>query len=369
MKRENVVKNLICLLALIFAMGMLAGCGGADDGDWAADEAAEADDWDDWDDDADGDWDDDANWAADIAGDEDEPQLSVMEVEADDATDWDFGAEDEVDGYRGEIPILLPSESGRQLVYAIEINMQTTDFDGGIRILRGIVGELNGHPERELIIGRDYRDHDVERSASFNLRIPNENIIEFILFAEANYNIVRLELEMDDLSVIYESEEARVDRLRDREQQIIADLNADDDDDETDVTQADLDEVRDLLRDAEAEAAGMQHDVDYSRIIIRLAEVILPVDEVEDVVEPETFGDRLQNTLESSLSGILGIFQNILLLVIIILPWLFLIALFVVPIAYLVKRYRKNGADNEPHNSNGSNEADSSNGSGNPLIK
>ena len=360
MKRENVFKKLLFVFVVIFTVAMMSACSSEDatEDDW--DEVAAEEDGD-WVDEEDaGDWDDDL-WAAEMEDEADEngddggeqaPQSSAMEDVDDELEETVLDA----------LPILLPTDD-RHLVYTIELDLESTEFKLALRMLMDQIAELEGYNEHVVERGRSLHHPDQERSANLSVRIPNGNLLAFLTFIDDNageYNRVFFEMELDDITFEYERTDANLDRLREQEEQILDEL-ASDGYEEPDVTADDLAEVREQIRDLEESNIEAQRNIDYSSIAIRLSEVIMPeVEEPEEPVEPETFGDRLQDAASSSLGGLLGVFQNILLFVIIILPWLLLVALVVVPIGYAVKKYRQNGSSEMPHEHGESNEADGS---------
>jgi len=252
-------------------------------------------------------------------------------------TNWEV--EEESESNTGEMPVLLLSENERQLVYTVEINMETTELMNGLRLLSETVVEFNGWVERDLSSG------DIERNAKLILRIPTENLVEFLAFIEFNYNVISSEKEINDFTAAYERDVVHVEDLREQEQQLLANLNEDEK----------VNEIRAQISDLEASIAGLQHAIAYPHVTIRLAEVTIPGEEIEvpeeeiEVLEeeieeviavperPETFGDQLQNTFTNSLNNLLAVFQAILS----ILPWVLLIAILVVPPIFIVKKHKK----------------------------
>ena len=381
MKRKNVFKNVVCLLGLAFVVMALTACGVGDD-DWDTAEAdvafddgdngadapeAEFDDWDDED------WDEDEGYddlaMAAVVDDDDSDDVEVRaRAERRVLTEEEEVAEV---GTIEAVPLRLPSESGRQLIYAVEFNIDTFEFSRAFRMLLDATGELGGFSERVTEHGRSLRNPDMERHADFALRIPNENLSAFITFIDDNrdvFNRIYTDIVLEaDLTFEYERNVSAIETLREDEERILNELD-NDEDEESDVTRDDLADVRERIRDLEEANITTQHDVDYSNVSIRLSEVIpSEVEEPEEPEEPETFGDRLQSTVETSLGGLLSMFQVLLFVIIIILPWLVIVALFVAPVVYLIRRYRRNQPDdhNVPDNSNN---PDDPNGSYNPLI-
>ncbi|MCL2865993.1 MAG: DUF4349 domain-containing protein [Lachnospiraceae bacterium] len=246
----------------------------------------------------------------------------------------------EVDeGTMGTIPILLPSESGRQLVYTADIVIETEAFMPGVRAINEIIAEFAGYSEWYALNGRHIRTPHTERSAEWVFRLPTENLISFIEFAEDNYEIVRLSKRMQDLTIDYEADLDRLADLQEQAQRLQAEL--DDEENTNDRrSQQDLDRVRAQIRNIEAATARVEHDVIYSDISVYLQEVIIK-GEVEVVEEPVTFGDRMSDALEGTFSGLLTVLQGALIGIVVVLPWLVIPAAVTVLIVFLVKRSNK----------------------------
>jgi len=263
-------------------------------------------------------------------------EAPAAEMESEEDAAWLDEVEDE--GNIGIIPILLPSESGRQLVYTADIQIETTEFMAGMRLLLDTIADLEGYSERVIVNGRHILRPEVERDAEVIFRLPTENLAEFLVFIEDNYNLVRLHKEMEDFTTVHEGRVSRIDDLREQEQRLLADLI---DEEETDTTQADLDDVQDQIRRLQAITDSLRHDVNYSNITVQLDEVI--IHEVLPIIEeePPTFGERIQSNLGVNLEIILEVFQMLLLIIIAILPWLLIIAIIVVPIIFIAKKSRK----------------------------
>ena len=300
-KKRSILKNIIGLFSLIFVVALLTACSSADD--WDSDEAAA----------------ESINLATAPESIDREPPGNVADEEAE-------------EGALGSIPILLPSESGRQLAYTVDFNLQTTEFMPGMRALLDTVGEMGGYSETVVVNGRCLRQPYVERNAYFVFRIPNQQISAFLVFIEDNYNWLRLDKRLIDFTFAYERNVDGLEALREQEQRLLGELDNDEDED-NDTKRDDLADIRAQIRDLEESNTIIGYDVDYSDVTIRLSEVII----LEE--ESETFGEQLQDRFS-------GAVQIIVLIMVTLLPWGLMTALIVVPIVYAVKRGRKkNGKD------------------------
>jgi len=282
-----------------------------------------------------------SDWGAgDMAVEAPMAEMDLGEFE-DEAADGEFymdemAAVEEEESIFGAMPILLPSESRRQLSYTVSFTLETTEFMSGVRILWERVGVLGGYAEYESIAGRSLRHPAQERTANFDLRIPNEELGAFLEFIEDNYNIVYYQRNLDDFTFTYERQEAHLASLREQEDRLLASLE---DDEEHDVTEWDLANVQSQIRDLEESNTIIQRDVDYSDVHIRLNELIIVVPEEILPEEPPTFRERLQETLDGTLDVLLATLQVFVLVAVTVLPWLILIGVvFIIPVVYVVKR-------------------------------
>ena len=311
MKRKNLLtKGLTLLLVLILAMSLFAGCGSGEPANRTVEEVAA--------DSAPADvFDVEEEW--DMPWDVEDEMVLAERVESEPVEPREIAVESE--GNMGPIPILLASETGRQLVYTTDIIIETTEFMTGQRILLNEVTRLNGHSERTIVNGRHLTMPWVERDATFFLRLPPENLIELIIFIEDHYQLVYLRKEMIDLTIAYERNLSYLDNLREREERLLESLE----DEENPRDPADIEqELQDIRRDiqnVEETTVQIDRDVMYSEINIHLSEVILPEKALpEEPEDPLTFGERFSEATGDSLDRLLAMLQGFLIFLIAALP-------------------------------------------------
>jgi len=315
MKKKSILKRVIYLFVFIFVVALFTACSAADSSeDWANDAVASAPE-----------------------------SMESMDAEDGGILFESGGNVIEEGNALSSIPILLPSESGRQLAYTVVFNLETTEFMGGMRLLFETVGEMGGYIEEATVEGRSLRQPNRERHGDFAIRMPNERLSDFIMFIEENYNWVWYNQVMRDFTFAYERNIDNLEALREQEQRILDELDSDEYED-GDAKRDDLSAVRAQIRNLEESNIEIGRDVDYSDITIRLSEIIMPREEPEE--EPQTFGERLQETFSIAGDTLLTALQILVLITVTLLPWGLMIALIVVPIVYVVKKRRKkNGKD------------------------
>ena len=343
MKRKSLLtKGFTLLLVFVLGMSLFTGCGSASE-DWAADERS-------------------ADVVEDFAP---EPEPSdAFEVE--EAWDMHWDGEDEMDseewmvsetfepgeiteeseGNMGPIPILLASETGRQLIYNTDIIIETTEFMAGQRRLLDEVTRLGGNSERTTVNGRHILNPYVERDAIFILKLPPENLIEVIIFIEDHFQLVYLNKEMTDLTIAYERNLSHLNNLREQEERLLENLEDEESPRDPAEIEQELENIQQDIRNIEEVTAQVDRDVIYSSLNIRLFEVILPEEVPPE--EPLTFGDRLQEATGESLDRLLDMLQGFLIFLIAALPVLLPMTAIALIALFIYKKSNKKKRNNPP---------------------
>jgi hypothetical protein len=319
MKRRNgLLKVITFVLVFCLTISLFTGCSAAEPesapppaaepveeaGDWDAEEESEA-------------WlfDEPAEWDA-------QPEERIV-TESEESDSPGIAVEDAPasEGNMAPIPIILASETGRQLVYTTDIIIQTTEFMAGQRILNDKVTELGGHSVRTILNGRRYQNPDTLRDTTAFFRLPPENLIELIIFIEDNFNLVFLEKVLTDFTITHERNVTRLDELIEREERLLEELEEEHTARDQRALEQDLESVRSSIRNLESESAQLAYDVELSEVSIHLTEYIPPPPPLEPDELP-TFGERLLEVTQDSIVSLVDMLQRFILFLIGALPWL-----------------------------------------------
>ncbi|MCL2568850.1 MAG: DUF4349 domain-containing protein [Oscillospiraceae bacterium] len=188
------------------------------------------------------------------------------------ATMQDSAPAAESDYFR--FPTLTPSQAGdRRLVYSVTMTLQTADFLPGMRILHNTVADTGGYIISAQIEGYDLRNPSPTRSATFRFRVPTEQLPEFIVVIENNFNIRALQQEMHERTAQYQENVWGLDELREQEAHLFMLLEEATEDARAALLDR-LNEVRRSIRDLEIAQATITDSVTYSTIDIRLFEAV-----------------------------------------------------------------------------------------------
>ena len=326
MKRYVLVCSLILVLSL--SLGFLSACSGASDSGYSyapvpAHDSAPAD-----------------TYVAEPPGDYPAPAGDAAPALVDPE-----GAPSDSAGSAGPPPILTPSDAGgRRLIYTVDMQLQTTDFMAGIRLLYNTISELGGFIMSEQVNGRDMRNPGYERSASYSFRLFTDNLPEFIVILEDNYNLLGRQLSADEITASYEHTGFTLGDLREQEERIKAALDDEelDDDARVDLEKA-LMEVQAFIRSLEMQQSTMDDDILYSFINVRLYEVIFieeeEIEEEEEVVL--TFGERFLEEVLRSGNSFIAFLQGLLIVIIRILPTLLVLGVIATITILIIRKYKK----------------------------
>jgi len=206
----------------------------------------------------------------------------AFEAEAD--VNFSFRAEAAPDSDYFSLPILTPPDAGdRRLIYTVSMQLQTTEFLPGMRLLLDTVAEADGYLMSADVRGSDLRRARTEQSAVFRFRIPTEGLATLIFVVENNYNILSLQQGMQEETAQYQQTGWTLDDLREQESELLEILETAEGEAYTAANDR-LREVRRSIRELEASQAAIMSDVIYSTVDIQLFEVLVPEDIVSSPI-------------------------------------------------------------------------------------
>ena len=180
------------------------------------------------------------------------------------------------------LPMLTPATAGdRRLIYDVSMRLQTTEFMPGIRLLLDAIGEAGGYVVNYEIRGSDIRQAPTERAADFRFRLPTEQLPDFIIIIENNYNILNLRQDMREVTATYRQNVWSLEELRSQESNLLEALETARGNRYIELSDQ-LRAVRVAIRDLETAQAAIMTDVVYSTIDIQLFEAFLPEEGEEE---------------------------------------------------------------------------------------
>ena len=239
------------------------------------------------------------------------------------------------------VPIITPSdESGRLMVYNVQMRLQTSDFMRGWRLILDTVGEMGGYFPHTIHLGDDMRrDPTQSREAFFRIRIPTENLAEFLLLIEQNYNIWRFEKTAEDEIMTYRRTDYALQGMREDETRLAQMLDGAEETEEILDLQSQLAALRNSIANMEISQDQLMDAVIYSTVIIELYEAFAPY--VAEELPPLTFGEQMREALSGSLSFLSRLAQSLAIFAVVVLLPMLVIAVIVLICIRLVNKMRR----------------------------
>lgn len=223
----------------------------------------------------------------------------------------------------------------RKLIRRINLNAETEDMDQLLAQVNQRVSELSGYIEsRNIQNGSAYSGYRT-RYAELTIRIPAENLDQFVTQVSGISNIVSTAETSDDVTLQYVATESRLKVLQAEEERLLEFLEKSQSVSEMLEIEARLTDVKSELESITSQLNVYDNLVDYGTITLYITEV-----KQYTVIEEEepTMWEQIATGFMENL-GNLGSFCKALIVTLIInLPFLVPIALIALLTVWLVKR-------------------------------
>ena len=309
MKKKMSFRCVICLIAVMSVMvSLLAGCGESSSAGKYDSASSEA------------------GMAAPEASDEYYYDGDYEEA----AIEYDEGFSNSSEGAE-DVEVTEGAKSNRKLIRTVHLNVETYDFASLTASIPGNVNALGGYIESSSVDGIQ---SSYGRSASYTLRIPAAKADTFIASLGDDSNITHQEESMEDVTLQYVDINSRKGSLQveyDRLEELLKDAE---DIEELIYIENRLSEVRYEIESIESQLRSYDNLVDYTTIY-------LYVSEVYEYSEPEpvdnSVGTRISRGLKTAFENITDFLSGLLVVIVVAIPYLFVIAVFVVIIWLIVK--------------------------------
>lgn len=229
----------------------------------------------------------------------------------------------------------------QKLIRKIWLEAETEDMDALLSGVEAKIAELGGYVEnREVRNGSLYSGY-THRYASLTIRIPAERLDGFVENVSEAANIVSNRESADDITLTYVATESRMKMLQTEQDRLLELLAQAKNMEEILQIEERLMDVRSELEEVTSQMRAYDNLVNYGT-------VYLDVDEVREYTvveeEPDGFFERIGDGFMKSLKNI-GIFlRELVIYIIVAIPYLLPFAVITVVIVVLVKVRKKKKA-------------------------
>ena len=256
------------------------------------------------------------------------------------ATEEAAPAEENFDTATGESGSVGELQDSRKLIKNINMNVETEEFDKLLANIENKITSLGGYAQYKDIGGNSYYGDSGNRYASVTARIPSDRLDEFVNAVAQQSNVTSKNESVDDVTLQYVDIEAHRDSLR-IEQDRLNELLDQAQDLETIIgLESRLTEVRYQLESYESQLRSMDNQVEYSTVYLYISEVERLTPQAE-----KSAWDRMSTGFAESVYNVGKGLQNFGIGFVIVLPYLFVIAviigIIVVVVLLIVKSAEK----------------------------
>lgn len=228
-----------------------------------------------------------------------------------------------------------PADVTRKLIRNVDLSLETREFDQAVADLNDLVARLGGYIEYSDISGRslDYKGEYYRRNAHFVARIPAEKLSEATGTIEEICNVTSRSESVNDITDAYYDVDGRLRTLRIEEERLLALLEKAEKLEDMLTIESHLSEVRYQIEKLTGQLNRYDNQVNYSTVSMYLQEV---VEYTEKEPEPISFGQRIGRSFQNSLSFIGDFGEGLLITLVAVLPFLLVYGTAAAVVVFLV---------------------------------
>ncbi|MDD3428753.1 MAG: DUF4349 domain-containing protein [Oscillospiraceae bacterium] len=224
-------------------------------------------------------------------------------------------------------------DTNRKIIRNATIDLEAKLYDDTLSAIYEAVSANAGYVASSDSYGNE--TYEYGRSANLVLRIPSGNYNAFLTAVKETGNVTHLSEGTEDVTETYYDLEARLKTLSIQEERLLALLQKAESLEDIIKLEEQLSEVRYQIESAQGKLKLYDNQIDYATITVN-------VQEVKNItISKPNFLQRLQNSFKGSFAMACEVFENLLFVVIYLLPYAIIMGIFVWIIIALVKKHDK----------------------------
>ncbi|WP_042678627.1 DUF4349 domain-containing protein [Anaerosalibacter massiliensis] len=214
--------------------------------------------------------------------------------------------------------------SSQKIITNLFISMETKEFDNSINHLNNIVNKYKGYIENSDISYNNHVNNNIYKYAQYTIRMPKNSVDKFTNEINKIGNIISQSTSKEDITKEYYDTESKLNVLKIKEERILKILERAEKIDDIIKLEDELNKVIYEKESITNEMKDMDNKISYSTLIINITEV----DKFSNIETTKTsFGEKIINTFNNSLYFLKLTMENIIIIVIYILPFALIIGL------------------------------------------
>lgn len=225
----------------------------------------------------------------------------------------------------------------RKWIITMYLSAETDDLDAMTVALDEKIAAMNGYVEDQNVYNGSAYSGRRYRNASMTIRIPAEDADNFTQEVSGIANVISKEKNLEDVTLNYVATESRVEALETEQTRLLELLAKAENMTDLLEIESRLTDVRYELENYASQLKLYDNQIDYATIHLDISEV----QEYTPVEEP-TIWERIRDGFTGSLKALGKSLQNLLVWLIVSLPFLVLYGGIAAVVIVLVRKVRKN---------------------------
>lgn len=222
-------------------------------------------------------------------------------------------------------------EYNEKIITNVSLSIETKEFDHFIDNLNKLVNKHKGYVENSNIFYNSRSGNKQFKSAQYTIRMPEEKTNTFISDINTIGNTISQSTSKEDISKIYQDTKGKLKVLETKEKRILKLL-------EKAEKIEDILKLENELNETIYEKESLIGEIEYMDDKTSYATIYLDISEVEKYTIGETvetkFSEKFKNAFSNSLYYVKLIFENLIIILIYILPF----ALIGILIYYIINQ-------------------------------
>lgn len=226
--------------------------------------------------------------------------------------------------------------AGRKWIITVDMDVETEDLDTLIAAIGDKITALEGYVESQRIFNGSAYSSRRYRNASITVRIPAAKVDHFTEAVADAANVVSKNTTTDDVTTTYVDTESRLKALEVEQERLLTLM-------EQAETMADLLKIEERLTDVRYKLENAASQLRVYDNLVDYATIRLSIEEVQEYtpVEEPTLWERISGGFLESLKGLGDGLLELLVWIIVSLPYLVFYGILAVVVIFVIRRIRK----------------------------
>lgn len=240
--------------------------------------------------------------------------------------------------------------SEEKLVYTVDITLETETFETSMDALHQSITGASGIVISESAYNLGGVNPPGTRTLNLTVKVPRQNYESFLGGLSADYNVSRLQSNVENLTARYYDNENRLKSYRIQEERLFEMLEAAENVSDMLQIESRLSDVQYQIEALENTQRTIDTDVAYATFYITLEEVTKYTP-----ASPKNFGERIAEAFSGSIENFGAFLETLLISLLYLLPYLGILAVILLIILFCYKHSRKkfqkqqkNASENQP---------------------